>query len=208
MKYCAICSAELAESEIKTDLPETKGDAQEPAPEQTPAPALLFIGKYGRKHEICPACEEKMDELLTSESPAGRKDALDYLYTRLFDPEFGKTSGEVIEYFRTLLSDEEALAEASRNLAESADADAAADTDTDADTESDTEAVEAPAEEESFLSKEPKKTSLGVKLVFLFLFLLVGGGTLAYGIIRSSVFTIVIGSIIILLGIGSVFAKD
>lgn len=205
MKYCAICSAELAESESNTALP--KDEAAEAGKKE---PALLFIGKYGKKHEICPVCEEKMDELLTSESPEGRKDALDYLYTRLFDPEYGKTSGEVVEYFRGLLSDDEALAEASRNLKESADADADSIVEADADAESDngTKAKEASAEEENFLSKEPKRTSLGVKLVFLFLFLLVGGGTLAYGIVRSSVLTIVVGSIIILLGIGSVFAKD
>ena len=62
--------------------------------------------------------------------------------------------------------------------------------------------------EEAFLAEDTKKTSLVTKIVFLLLFLALGGGALAYGIIKPSVFTIVIGAIIILLGIASIFAKD
>lgn len=278
MKYCALCSAELA---ARPAPALSSGDADASAGSSLPQrePALLFIGRRGRRYEICPACEEQMDRLLQPKAEADRRNALDYLYRRLFDPAFGQKSGEIVEYFRNLLSDEEAFQaaeEAVRQDGEEAGAERedrktsvagawgeavgtadlsdttggilasdgvdgrsrasdgvdgkgcasdgvdddfriSGNTDDEApvsDNADDESPVSGNADEggddlsDDLLSKEPKKTSLGIKLLFLFLFLLVGGGTLAYGILRSSVATIVVGAVVILLGIASVFAKD
>lgn len=268
MKYCALCSAELA---AHPAFALSSGDANASAGSSLPQrePALLFIGRRGRRYEICPACEEQMDRLLQPKAEADRRNALDYLYRRLFDPAFGQKSGEIVEYFRNLLSDEEAFQaaeEAVRQDGEKAGAEredrkisvadawgeaagtadlsdttggilasdgvdgrsrasdgvdgkgrASDGVDDDfriSDNADDESPVSGNADEggddlsDDLLSKEPKKTSLGIKLLFLFLFLLVGGGTLAYGILRSSVATIVVGAVVILLGIASVFAKD
>jgi len=62
--------------------------------------------------------------------------------------------------------------------------------------------------EEEFLADTAKKTPLVIKLLFSLLFLAVGGGAIAYGILRSSTFAIVAGAIVALLGIASVFTKD
>lgn len=279
MKYCALCSAELAAHPAPAL---SSGDADASAGSSLPQrePALLFIGRRGRRYEICPACEEQMDRLLQPKAEADRKNALDYLYRRLFDPAFGQKSGEIVEYFRNLLSDEEAFQAAEEAVRQDGEEETGAEredrktsvagawgeavgtadlsdttggilasdgvdgrsrasdgvdgkgrasdgvdddfrisgnTDDEApvsDNADDESPVSGNADEggddlsDDLLSKEPKKTSLGIKLLFLFLFLLVGGGTLAYGILRSSVATIVVGAVVILLGIASVFAKD
>ena len=289
MKYCALCSAELAAHPAPAL---SSGDADASAGSSLPQrePALLFIGRRGRRYEICPACEEQMDRLLQPKAEADRRNALDYLYRRLFDPAFGQKSGEIVEYFRNLLSDEEAFQAAEEAVRQDGEEETGAEredrktsvagawgeaagtadlsdttggilssdgvdgrsrasdgvdgkgrasdgvdgkgcasdgvdddfrisgnTDDEAPVSGNTDdesPVSGNADEggddlsDDLLSKEPKKTSLGIKLLFLFLFLLVGGGTLAYGILRSSVATIVVGAVVILLGIASVFAKD
>lgn len=64
------------------------------------------------------------------------------------------------------------------------------------------------ADDDDYVSQEPKKTSLAIRIIFFFIFLLIGGSVLAYGIMYKTVSTIVIGAIVLLIGIASVFMKD
>lgn len=194
MKLCAICSADIENEE---------------------APPLLFIGKFGRHYEICPACERVMDKLVAKESTENeRRASTEYLYKRLFESEYGKTRAEVVEFFKTVLSDRDIMARLDENRLQSLRDDTAEQTDADAEEDAsspataDDETVEESFEEESALSREAEKVSWKVKLGFLLSYLAVGGGALAYGIVRTSVFTIVTASLILLLGLASVFARD
>lgn len=201
MKQCAICSKNI------DDMKE---------------PAILFIGRYGHHYELCPDCEGVMERFIAPEAKGDREAAADILYHRIFDENTGRKSAEMLDYIKALFSENsETLAEAEQSvreyreeakaLEESGDADTDPDSDIAQDAQQSVPALSATDDgitEEEFVALKTPKTPFAIKLVFLFLFLLIGGGAIAYGIIESSVFSVVVGAIITLLGLTSVFAKD
>ena len=167
-------------------------------------PALLFIGKYGRRYEICPDCEALMDTLVSTEDEAEKTAAAKTVYHHLFEGDEQK-SGELITFFRDLLAENsETMTEAKESLEEYEEEERRKKEE--ALTEKD-EVKTEPSEEE-FLQSEEKPMKLWVRLVFLLLFLLLGGGALAFGILSSRIAMAVVGGIVILVGIATVFSKD
>ena len=197
--------------------------------------AVLLIGRYGTVHRICDECEEKMDSLVASENAEEQKDAADYIYRNVFNTETGRCSPEVVEYLSGIMNGDSDAVSAARDAAlDSADECAAGNVGAEnpeyipADSESASEnaqdkedigkrafdAISADtdgdenADDDDYVSQEPKKTSLAIRIIFFFIFLLIGGSVLAYGIMYKTVSTIVIGAIVLLIGIASVFMKD
>lgn len=197
--------------------------------------AVLLIGRYGTVHRICDECEEKMDSLVASENAEEQKDAADYIYRNVFNTETGRCSPEVVEYLSGIMNGDSDAVSAARDAAlDSADECAAGNVGAEnpeyipADSESASEnaqgkedigkrafdAISADtdgdenADNDDYVSQEPKKTSLAIRIIFFFIFLLIGGSVLAYGIMYKTVSTIVIGAIVLLIGIASVFMKD
>lgn len=180
-KACALCSRDI---ETQTE------------------PAVLFVGKYGRRYEICSACERLMDTFVSGESESERTDAAKRVYGYLFNDGIPK-SPELLSFFKELFAEGDRLDEAKELLSEEESTEASV-----------TEAEGVPSQEdealiseEEFLADREKPTSLVTRLVFLLLFLLLGGGTLFYGIVGGKTLLVVVGAIIALLGTITVFSS-
>ncbi len=184
-KVCALCSRDIEESE---------------------EPAVLFVGKYGRRYEICANCEGLMDTFVSSEIESDRTGAAKRIYDHLFHEGVPK-SAELLDFFKDLFSENGRLVEAQDLLCEYAEEEAAALTD-----EEDVTPVPAAEEnaiptEEEFLASDGQSMPVISKILFLLLFLLLGGGTVFYGIVSSTISLIVVGAIVALIGVGMVFSK-
>jgi len=196
MKECALCSQNIDHVE---------------------EPALLFIGKYGRRYEICLDCEELMDTVVSPDA-VGKEDAVKTVYGYLFNTPDDQKSPELVSFFVKLLDeDSEMMREAQESLSEyereeeerRRAAEEAAKTALEAAEDAAVEAHDdALPTEEEFIKDETKPVSLGIKLLFMLLFTLLAGGAIAYGVIRSHVLSIVIGAIILILGGFTAFSKD
>lgn len=188
LKACALCSCDI---------------------EHLEEPAVLFVGKYGRRYEICRDCETLMDTLVSPDSDEARNDAAKSVYHYLFNNDEQK-SQELISFFNDLLSeDSAAMLEAQENLEEYEEEEKKkkeAEDEGDAPVTTPTE-EDLPTEEE-FLADQDKPLKLWAKLLFLLLFALLGGGAIAFGIIKSAVTMIVMGAIVLLVGIATLFSKD
>ncbi|MBQ7364273.1 MAG: hypothetical protein IJW46_01600 [Clostridia bacterium] len=180
-------------------------------------PALLFIGKYGRRYEICLECEELMDTLVSGEYESERKNAGKTVYRYLFEREGDPISGEVVSFFKDLLAEgSELMQTAQENLDEyereeeqrRLEAEEAAKKALLAAEEATAVAVdEASISEEEFLKDETEPLSLKVRILFFLLFTLLAAGAVTYGILQSNTVSIVIGAIVFLLGAVSSFSK-
>lgn len=196
MKLCAICSESI---------------------EFEKEPALLFVGRSGHRYEICHSCEELMDRFVANENENDRKEAAGKLYDLVFST---KKSLELLTFFKELFTeDSETQLTAEESLKEYREEEEAAREEAEKlATEAIDRAEEAAAtamkeaensfSEEAFLSEGKKKPSVGVKLLFCLLFLLLGGGAIAVGILFDYIFSTVIGVIIALMGVAAVFTKD
>lgn len=209
MKTCSICGKPLEEEKEY---------------------AVLLIGRYGTVYQICEQCEENTDALASRQNDEARKSAADYMYKKVFEEKNGRCSPEVVDYLNELIKgDESTISEAidavnSEGAAEEDEEGAGGEdsekskavpsdgTDTnDKDPGQDAlDAIASDSDEDDggYISEEPKKTSLAVRIIFLLIFLLIGAGVLAYGIMQSAVSTIVIGVVVLLIGVASVFIKD
>lgn len=199
MKQCAICAKSI---------------------EALEDPAILFIGRLGHQYELCPECEAATERFIEPASDDDRKEAADIIYHRFFKVNTDRKSAELLDYMKSLFDEggktlaeaREALRlsqeEAETDIVPSADAE---DNNTPTITEDSSVlslSEESEISEEEFLAETAKKTPIGIKLLFLLLFLAIGGGAVCYGILRDSVFSIVSGAIVAFLGITSVFTKD
>jgi len=194
MKQCAICAQSI---------------------EHIQDPAILFIGCFGHPYELCPECEAASERFIEPKSEDDRKEAADIIYHRFFTVNTDRKSAEMLDYMKNLFDENgKTLAEAKEALRQSQE-----ETPNDVVPSADAEENNTPIitedaneedeiSEEEFLADTAKKTPLVIKLLFSLLFLAVGGGAIAYGILRSSTFAIVAGAIVALLGIASVFTKD
>ena len=98
MKDCVICSKDI-------------GYLKEPA--------LLFIGKYGKRYEICTECEALMDAFVAPEAGEGKKKAADTLYSLIFEKGAGHKGSELLHFFSDLFNTEsETAKEAEESLKE------------------------------------------------------------------------------------------
>ena len=190
MKQCAICSLSI---------------------EKIEEPAILFIGRLGHPYEICPECEAAVERFITPKSDEDRRQAADIVYDRYFRINTGYKGSEMLQYMKSLFDENgETLAEAQEALRqyheETSESENAAPVE-------DIPTVpiideEDEMSEEEYLADTAKKTSWAVKIIFLLLFLAIGGGAIVYGILRSSTFAIVSGALIALLGLASIVTKD
>ena len=196
MKECALCSQNI---------------------DHVKEPALLFIGKYGRRYEICLDCEEVMDTLVNPSFDTEREEAAKKIYGYLFEKTDETVSSEMIGFFRDLLTeDSELMTEARENLEEynaeeekkRLEAEEAAKKALLAAEEEMGEALDAVISEEDFIKDETKPLSLGTRLLFFALFTLLAGGAVLYGVLQSNVVSIVIGAIVFLLGTFTSFSKE
>ena len=200
MKQCAICAQSI---------------------EHVQDPAILFIGRLGHHYELCPECEAATERFIEPKTEEDRREAADIIYHRFFKVNTDRKSAEILDYMKSLFD------ESGSTLAEAREALRLSQEECDADVVPSATAEEnnpsAPLEntpeideideiseisEEEFLADTAKKTPIAVKLVFLLLFLALGGGAIAYGILRSSTFAIVAGAVAAFLGVASVFTKD
>ena len=164
----------------------------------------MFVGKYGKRYEICTECEEVMDTFLSGDFESERTAAAKKLYDCLF-AENDPKSPELLSFFKdlfsengkTLLEAQESLREYEEELRESHEEDAPVTPPVD---------DSLPTEEE-FLRDREKPMSIWAKLLLLLLYLLLGGGAIWFGIIRSTVALIVAGSLIALIGVFMSFSK-
>ena len=200
MKQCAICAQSI---------------------EKIKDPAILFIGRYGHHYELCPECEAASERFIEPKSAEDRKEAADIIYHRFFTVNTGYKSAEMLDYMKALFDEngktlseaQEALRlsqeEAQNNVVPSADAEENNMLPPSEETPlSFFDNEEDEISEEEFLADVAPKTPLAIKLAFLLVFLAVGGGAIAYGILRDSTFSIVAGAIVALLGLSSVYSKD
>ena len=199
MKQCAICAKSI----------ETVKD-----------PAILFIGRLGHQYELCPECEAAVERFIDPQSADDRKEAADIIYHRFFQVNTDRKSGELLDYMKSLFDESGKTLEEARealrlsqedcktDIVPSANAEENNTLKTTEDTSLIASSEEDEISEEEFLADTAKKTPIGIKLIFLLLFLAIGGGAVCYGILRDSVFSIVAGAIVALLGIASVFTKD
>ena len=166
-------------------------------------PAVLFIGKYGRRYTVCADCEKLMDTFISGEDESEKTAAAKQIYDYLFNSGLPKTP-ELLAFFKELFTDSEKLAEAEATLAE-LEAEESAEEDTEeaeavtSTVTSDEEAV-IPTEEE-FLADREKPMSLFSRILFFLLFLLLGGGAIFYGVVSSMISLTVIGALVALLGL-------
>lgn len=197
MKQCAICAQSI---------------------EHVQDPAILFIGRLGHHYELCPECEAATERFIEPKTEEDRREAADIIYHRFFKVNTDRKSAEILDYMKSLFD------ESGSTLAEAREALRLSQEECDADVVPSATAEEnnpsAPLEntpetneideisEEEFLADTAKKTPIAVKLVFLLLFLALGGGAIAYGILRPSTFAIVAGAVVAFLGVASVFTKD
>lgn len=178
-------------------------------------PALLFIGKYGRRYEICLDCEKTMDALVSAELPEERDAAVKTVYRHLFE-ENGQKSPELLNFFNRLLGDSETMNEARESLEEYEAEEAAKQAEAEAIANAALDTAEAAAQdaasdeisEEEFLAEGDKPLKLWVKLLFLALFLALSGVAITFGAIQSNIPMIVIGAIVLLIGVGTLFSKE
>lgn len=200
MKQCAICAQSI---------------------EHIKDPAILFIGRWGHQYELCPECEAASERFIEPKSENDRKEAADIIYHRFFTVNTDRKSAEMLDYMKSLFDESgktlEEAREALRLSQEESENDivpsAVAEENNTPILPEDTPSFSLHEEEdeiseEEFLADTAKKTPIAIKLVFLLLFLAVGGGAVCYGILRTSTFAIVAGAIVALLGIASVFTKD
>ena len=195
-KACALCSCDI---------------------EHIKEPAILFVGKYGKRYEICFDCESLMDSLVEPKSPEDKTRAEGEIYHYLFEDSEPK-SHELVTFFRELLAEgSESMLEAKENLEEYEEEEARLKKEAEEAAEkamlsAETAATDAVDEalptEDEFLSDTDKPLKLWVKLLFLLLFALLGGGAVAFGILKSTVPMIVIGAIVFLVGVLTLFSKD
>ena len=194
MKQCAICAQSI---------------------ENIQDPAILFIGRLGHHYELCPECEAATERFIEPKTEEDRREAADIIYHRFFKVNTDRKSAEILDYMKSLFD------ESGSTLAEAREALRLSQEECDADVVPSATAEEnnpsAPLEnipeedeisEEEFLADTAKKTPIAVKLVFLLLFLALGGGAIAYGILQPSTFAIVAGAVVAFLGVTSVFTKD
>ena len=194
MKQCAICAQSI---------------------ENIQDPAILFIGRLGHHYELCPECEAATERFIEPKTEEDRREAADIIYHRFFKVNTDRKSEEILDYMKSLFD------ESGSTLAEAREALRLSQEECDADVVPSATAEEnnpsAPLEntpeedeisEEEFLADTAKKTPIAVKLVFLLLFLALGGGAIAYGILQPSTFAIVAGAVVAFLGVTSVFTKD
>ena len=194
MKQCAICAQSI---------------------ENIQDPAILFIGRLGHHYELCPECEAATERFIEPKTEEDRREAADIIYHRFFKVNTDRKSEEILDYMKSLFD------ESGSTLAEAREALRLSQEECDADVVPSATAEEnnpsAPLEntpeedeisEEEFLADTAKKTPIAVKLVFLLLFLALGGGAIAYGILQPSTFAIVAGAVAAFLGVASVFTKD
>lgn len=198
MKQCAICAQSI---------------------DHVKDPAILFIGRYGHHYELCPECEAASERFIEPKTETDRKEAADIIYHRFFTVNTDRKNAEILDYMKNLFDEGgKTLAEAREALRlsqEESETDVVPSADAEENNiqtltennENENE-VEEEISEEEFLSESIQKTPLAFKLIFLFLFLAVGGGAVAYGILRSSTFAIVSGAIVAFLGLASVCTKD
>ena len=198
MKQCAICSQSI---------------------EAVENPAILFIGRWGHQYELCPKCEAVTERFIEPASPEDKKEAADIIYHRFFEVSNGRKSAELLDYMKSLFDESSQTLEEAREALRLSQEDDTTDIVPSANAEENntpqttedtpvSSSEENEISEEEFLASDAKKTPMGIKLVFLLLFLAIGGGAIGYGILRDSVFPIVSGAIVALLGITSVFTKD
>lgn len=201
MKQCAVCALSI---------------------EHINEPAILFIGRYGYCYELCPECEKAVERFISPESEDDRREAADIVYDRFFRINTDRKSAELLDYMKSLFNENgSTLAEAQEALRLFKEESELAEEETDEENaaeKNDGKLVneDTPTEdteedeisEEEFLADTAKKTPLGLKLLFLLLFLAIGGGAIAYGVWQSSTFSTVAGAIVALLGIASVCTKD
>lgn len=179
-------------------------------------PALLFIGKYGRRYEICLDCEKTMDTLVSSETPEERDDAIKTVYHHLFEDGSSQKSPELLNFFNRLLGDSETMNEARENLEEYEAEEAAKQAEAEAIANAALDTAEAAAQdaasdeisEEEFLAQGDKPLKLWVKLLFFTLFLVLSGVAIAFGVVKSNIPMIVIGAVVFLIGVGTLFSKE
>lgn len=172
-------------------------------------PAVLFIGKYGRRYAICADCEVLMDTFVSGENESEKTAAAGKIYEYLFNSGLPKTP-ELLGFFKELFTDGERLAEAEALLSEYHEDEE----DEKAENSSEEEEAAAPVTkeqaiptEEEFLADREKSMSSFSKILFFLLFLLLGGGAVFYGVMSSVISLIVTGAVIALLGVGALFAK-
>lgn len=194
MKQCAICAQSI---------------------EQVKDPAILFIGRYGHHYELCPECEAASERFIEPESENDRKEAADIIYHRFFTVNTDRKSAEMLDYMKSLFDESSKTLEEAREALRLSQEESENDIVPSAVAEENNTPIlsedtveEDEISEEEFLADTAKKTPIAIKLVFLLLFLAVGGGAVCYGILRASTFAIVAGAIVALLGIASVFTKD
>ena len=188
-KTCALCSREI---------------------EETNEPAVLFVGKYGRRFEVCADCEALMDTLVSGKATDERNAAAKRVYHYLFEDGIPK-SRELLDFFKNLFADGESVEESEEGSVENTEE--VIDEDTEKDIDEDVEETPAPAQtvesceisEEEFIADKVKPMTLTAKLLFLLLFLALGGGALAYGIMTGAVTMIVFGALIALIASGALF---
>lgn len=181
-KTCALCALDIEEQN---------------------EPAILFVGKYGRRYEICTDCEHLMDTFVSSEDEGKRNEAAKTVYNHLFSEGVPK-SMELLEFYKNLFDEGEGLAEAQKLLREYEEEERAS-CEEEALTEEEPTANEI--SEAEFLADREKPLGISVKIFYLFLFLLLGGAAVGYGILQSIVSLIVAGALVALLGIGMLFSK-
>jgi len=183
-KTCALCSCDI---------------------EGLEEPAVLFVGRYGRRYEICTECENLMDTFVSGDFESERTDAAKRIYDCLFNSGHPKTP-ELLGFFKELFTDGERLAEAEAMLAEIEEEEIVEEKAEEVTPAVTSDEAAIPTEEE-FLADREKPMSSFSKILFFFLFLLLGGGAVFYGITSSTVFLTVIGAVIALFGFGALFTK-
>ena len=178
-KTCALCSRDI---------------------EETNEPAVLFVGKYGRRFEVCEECEALMDTLVSDEAGDERNAAAKKVYHYLFADGIPK-SRELLDFFKNLFADGESAEAADEDVVDAIEED------------TEEEATLAPIEtdaldeisEEEFIADKVKPMTLTAKLLFLLLFLALGGGAVFYGILSGTVALIVFGALIAVISAGMLF---
>ncbi len=164
MKTCSVCNTDI------TDIKD---------------PALLFIGRYGYKFEICSACEEYMDNLVSPETEDAEKDAVEYFYAKLFDNKNGKCHPDVIKYIASIVQNDEAAIEEAAAAIEEAE--------NPPENDGEAEKNEQGEDDEGLIEEAP--TPLSAKIIALVISLLICGAVIFYGIKFSYILSTIVGII-------------
>ena len=183
-------------------------------------PAILFIGRYGHHYELCPECEAATERFIDPKSETDRKEAADIIYHRFFTVNTDRKSAELIDYMRSLFDESGKTLEEAREALRYSQEESQDDIVPSAEAEENNTPISAEdppfplsdngdeISEEEFLADTSKKTPLVTKLLYLLLFLAIGGSAIFYGAMQNNTFALVAGAIVAFLGLTSVFTKD